>query len=304
MRCPKCGKNVARGNLFCGQCGSPIDIDSEKTSKPSIDESAPYVHSSDRAALKALMAIPGFTAVLKAFMKVWNEKQYRIQNMSSCVRIDKNQLSEYYDMLPPICEKLRIEVPELYLELNVNPNAYTSGDTTPFIVITSGLLETLPHELIPTVLAHECGHIDCHHVLYTTMANIILHGAATAAGIFALGNLVSFPLKVALYYWLRCSEFSADRAAILCDGSADKMIEVCLRLAGFDKDIGYSANVDAFLLQAEEYKELVNSSKWNKTLEFLMFNQYSHPLMAVRASEAKDWTATEEYTRLSSGILL
>ena len=136
-----------------------------------------YVHESDRVALKALKAIPGFTPLLKAFMKVWSEKQFFIQNMSTNLRLSDKQLSKYYNMLPPICEKLGIDVPELYLELDVVPNAYTSGDTKPFIVITSGLLETMPEELIPTVLAHECGHIACHHVLYRTMGNLILSQA-------------------------------------------------------------------------------------------------------------------------------
>lgn len=128
-----------------------------------------YIHESDRIALDALKAIPGFTPLLKAFMKVWSEKQFYIQNMSTNLRINDKQLSKYYDMLPPICEKLGIDVPELYLKLDVVPNAYTSGDTKPFIVMTSGLLETMPEYLIPTVLAHECGHIACHHVFYTTM---------------------------------------------------------------------------------------------------------------------------------------
>lgn len=304
MQCPKCGKRIQKEDLFCSKCGIALENTPEKSSRPTIDDSAPYVHSSDRAALKALMAIPGFTAVMKGFMNIWSEKQYRIENMSSYVRMDKSQLSEYYDMLPPICEKLRINIPEFYLKLDVNPNAYTYGDTKPFIVMTSGLLETLPHELIPTVLAHECGHIDCRHVLYTTMADILLQGASTAAGIFAFGKLVSLPFRVALYYWRRCSEFSADRAAILCDGSADKMIEVCLRLAGFDKDISAVMNVDAFLAQAQEYKEMVETSKWNKTLEFLMYSQNSHPLMSVRASEANEWVHTEEYEKLSAGMLL
>lgn len=111
-------------------------------------------------------------------------------------------------MLPPICEKLGIDVPELYLQLNVNPNAYTYGDTEPFIVITSGLLETVPDELIPTILAHECGHIACHHTLYTTMGNLILNGA----NILGLNELASIPIQVAFHYWMRCSEFSAVRA--------------------------------------------------------------------------------------------
>lgn len=52
-----------------------------------------YVHESDRVALKALKAIPGFTPLLKAFMKVWSEKQFFIQNMSTNLRLSDKQLS-------------------------------------------------------------------------------------------------------------------------------------------------------------------------------------------------------------------
>ena len=50
-----------------------------------------FLHESDKAALNALQSIPGFTQVLKAFMKVWNEKLMYIQNMSTNVRIAENQ---------------------------------------------------------------------------------------------------------------------------------------------------------------------------------------------------------------------
>ncbi|MCI6466801.1 MAG: M48 family metalloprotease [Faecalicatena sp.] len=253
-----------------------------------------FMHDSDRAALQALKAIPGFTQLLKAFMKVWNERQFHITNMSSRLRLGENQMAKYYNMLPPICEKLGIEVPELYLELDVNPNAYTSGDTKPFIVITSGLLETLPDELIPTVLAHECGHIACHHVLYTTMGRMILSGVFNLAG---FSPLVTTPLQMAFAYWMRCSEFSADRAAVIFDGSADKMKEVCMRLAGFDKDIMADASMDTFMEQALEYKEMINNSKWDKTLEFVMFKMIDHPLMSVRAYECDEWAHSEQYVK-------
>jgi len=127
-----------------------------------------FLHESDKAAMKALKAIPGFHQVMKAFMKVWNEQQWKLINMSTNVRLSETQMAKYYEMLPPICEKLGIEVPEIYVELDVYPNAYTYGDTKPFIVLTSGLFETLPEELIPTVIAHECGHIACHHTLLSS----------------------------------------------------------------------------------------------------------------------------------------
>ena len=144
-----------------------------------------YLHDSDKAAMAALKAIPGFSQIMKAFMKVWSEQQLRLINMSTNLHLSEKQMTKYYNMLPPICEKLGIDVPELFVELDVHPNAYTYGDDKPFIVITSGLFETLPDELISTVLAHECGHIACHHTLYTTMGRAILNGAAA----FALSNI-------------------------------------------------------------------------------------------------------------------
>ncbi len=61
-----------------------------------------------------------------------------------------------------------------------------------------------------------------------------------------------YPIQLAFAYWMRCSEFSADRAAIICDGSAEKTTEVMMRFAGYDKDIMAEANVEAFMEQALE----------------------------------------------------
>ena len=255
-----------------------------------------YLHDSDKAAMAALKAIPGFSQVMKAYMKIWSEQQFRLINMSTNLHLNNNQMAKYYNMLPPICEKLGIDVPELFVELDVNPNAYTYGDTKPFIVITSGLFETLPDELIPTVLAHECGHIACHHTLYTTMGRAILNGASSFVS--GLGNIAMYPIQLAFAYWMRCSEFSADRAAIICDGTAEKNTEVMMRFAGYDKDIMAEANVETFMEQALEYKSLVNNNAWNKTLEFILFQNYDHPLNAVRAYEGKEWEQSERYQNI------
>ena len=264
-----------------------------------------FIHDTDKAALKALKAIPGFPQFIKGFMKIWSERQFRVSNLSSCVRMSDSQLSKYYDMLPPICEKLGIDVPELYLQLDVSPNAYTYGDTKPFIIITSGMFETVPEHLIPTVLAHECGHIACHHTLYTTIGSLLLNGANSAVRRFVpYSGLVTIPLEMAFFYWMRCSELSADRAAVLCDGTAEKMSEVCLRLAGFDKDINAVASKEAFMQQAKEYREMIKGSKWDKTLEFVTLSSKTHPLMTVRALECEEWAASEQYMDIVSGKVL
>jgi Zn-dependent protease with chaperone function len=260
-----------------------------------------FIHDLDKSALLALKAIPGFTQVLKSFMKVWDERKANIVNMSTNLRISEKQLPKYYEMLPPICDKLGIEIPDFYLKLDVFPNAYTWGDTKPYIVITSGLLETMPDELIPTVIAHECGHIACRHALYTSMGNFILSGAGIASGFFSgLSDIVMFPIELAFWHWMRCSELSADRAAVVYDGSAEKSIETCLRFAGLDKDIAAQANVEAFMEQAVQYKEMMESDKFNKTMEFIMFNDISHPLNAVRAYECNEWQKSESFANIKN----
>lgn len=256
-----------------------------------------YLHDSDRTALAALKAVPGFDQFVKAFMKVYSEQRSKIINMSSNLRLSEEQMPKYYNMLPPICEKLGIEVPELYVTLDVTANAYTSGDTHPYIVVTSGLFETLPDDLIPTVLAHECGHIACHHILYKTMARMLASGALSLMGNF--GGILTYPLQVALAYWDRCSEYSADRAAVICDGTSEKVTEMCMRFAGYDKDIMSDAKLEPFMEQAKEYLELVEDSTWNRTLEFILLQNATHPLTAVRAYEAREWGKGERFASIT-----
>lgn len=293
MYCKNCGTKLPDEGCFCPNCGCAFG----KAQKVSLNLSD-FSHPSDEKALKALKAIPGFSALLKAFFKIYNERQFYIQNMSSNLRLCESQLPEYYRMLPPICEKLNIAVPELYLSLDVNPNAYTYGENNPFIVITSGLLDTMPKELIPTVLAHECGHILCKHTLYRTMGDMILGGALLAvgtAGIAGLTDLVSLPLQCAMFYWMRCSEYSADRVAILHDGTSEKLIEMCMRFSGYSGDMLTDANKELFIKQAIEYKNYVADSGWNKTLEFFMMRNCSHPFNAVRAFEANSWNDSKQF---------
>ena len=60
--------------------------------------------------------------------------------------------------------------------MDPQPNAWTSGDTKIFITVTSGLVEMLSEKELDAVIAHECGHILCRHVLYHTVARYILSG--------------------------------------------------------------------------------------------------------------------------------
>lgn len=256
-----------------------------------------FMHPKDKAALKQLEAIPGFPALVKKIMSMGFETYQYGLNMASSIRLSENQLPEIYKHLPPICEKLCIPVPELYLSMSPVPNAWTSGDERIYITLTSALLECVTDEELDAIIAHECGHILCHHVLYHMVANYLKLGADI---IGVLGNL-SIPVQWGLFYWSRMSELSSDRVAALVT-NPELVSAVMARLAGGPKNITQNINFDEWAKQAYEYESISNDGTWNKFLKIYSVLDSTHPFAAVRVKEIREWCAGEEYKRVK-GIL-
>lgn len=272
-----------------------------------------YIHSADKAALVALKKIPLLDTVCSKILSFMNDRQVNIINMSSMIHITKQQLPKIYIMVESICKKIGIEMPELYLILNREPNAYAYGTEKYTIVIHSGLLECFEDDEIYAVLAHECGHIACEHMLYHTVARLVLGGGKIGLhelsnafiGKGLVGNIVGgavsavdSALELSLYHWYRCSELSADRIAVICCGSASPVIETMMRLAGGTTHIDSEINKELFIAQAKDYKQTIDESKVNKVLEFLLTKDDEHPLLAVRAYEAQQFAASEEFKNI------
>ena len=258
-----------------------------------------FIHPEDEAARRNMESIPGFPAAVKAFLRLGYEQFSHGINMASKIRLSDKQLPELYNKLAPICSKLNIQEPELYLEMNPAPNAYTFGDTRIFLTITSGLIEYLTEYEVNAVIAHECGHIACRHVLYHTMANLIKSGA----DIFGILGVLTTPIQLALLYWSRKSELSADRAAAAAMGSAEPVIETMVRLSGGSKSITGKVDIKEYALQADAYDAL-QDSKWDKMLQTYAVAFQSHPFAAVRVREILKWCETEHYQRLMENIKL
>ena len=138
-----------------------------------------YMHDLDRKAFAALNQFPKFVKLQEAYIANVNEKAAKIEFLSTAIRLSDKQMPEVYSLLPPICEKLGIVVPDLYMVQSQNKkdlNAFTGGITQPFVCVTSELVKQLPLEMVSSVIAHECGHIACKHYLYHSLARNFAQG--------------------------------------------------------------------------------------------------------------------------------
>lgn len=135
-----------------------------------------YRHDLDQRAFEALNTFPKLVKLRESYMENVDEKAIKIDLLSMAIRLSENQFPEVYRLLPSICEKLGIAVPELYYAKSNVLNAWTCGSTNPYIVVTSKLVNKLSPDLLSSVLAHECGHIACKHCLYHSMAGLLVDG--------------------------------------------------------------------------------------------------------------------------------
>ena len=261
------------------------------------------MHDLDRLAFDALNQFPKFAKLQEAYINNVDERAAKIEFLSSAIRLGENQLTEIYNLLSPICEKLGIEnMPDLYMVKSANKqdiNAFTGGITVPFVCVTSELVKQFPLELVSSVIAHECGHIACKHYLYHSLARNFANGieASPLSVIPRIRRYLSRALVTALLFWDRCSELSADRAAVLCDGSSEKTVDMLLKIHGFDENI----NRDEFIKQALDLKDFVNDSTSNKMMEQMLTQWDSHPLLATRAYECCDWANSSRFKEIVDG---
>lgn len=258
-----------------------------------------FIHPEDETALANMKALPGFSTAVKGFLSIGMEKYLHGVNMASKIRLSETQLPHLFSRLPPICQKMGIAVPEFYLEMNPAPNAYTFGDSQIFLTITSGLVEYLDEDELDAVLAHECGHIACRHVLYHTMASLLKSGAEFMG---VIGSLMT-PIQLALLYWSRKSELSADRAAATVLGSSQPVVETMIRLSGGPKSITGQVNIQEYASQAAAYDALQENT-WNKVLQTYATAFLDHPFTAVRSREIMNWCATDQFLRLKNNLQL
>lgn len=266
---------------------------------------ADFIHPDDATALQALKKVPILPTVMEKVLQYGYEEIDWSENITTNIRLSENQMPNIYKHLPPICQKLGIPVPELYLCKAPIVNAWTSGHNRIYITVTYALVRRFTEEELIAVLAHECGHILCQHVLYQTLANAIFNFGDSLMDSFLgqIGSTAMKPLRQALVAWSRASELSADRVATMIT-SADTVARMLAKVDGIPIPILKELNYDEWARQGQDYESLKDSGAWHKVVRWWTNSDMDHPYSPVRVYEAKRWENSGQCERLKNGIQL
>ena len=252
-----------------------------------------YEHPFDKMALEKLEAIPLLTKFFNWITTNTVEKIYTVQYTGSNLKVTPTSYPKIYRYLEDACKILDLQkVPDLYIEWGYSINACTVGAEHPIIILNSGLIDLCDEEEIMFVIGHEVGHIKSNHMLYHMMVQVVNYFIDSLPG----GTLIAGGLQYALYYWYRMSEFTADRAGLLCCQNQDAMIRAFIKMAGLPKSEYGNIHTDAFLQQARDFK-MLDYDGLNKAVKLLSIADDSHPWTVMRSAELLKWIDNGEYGR-------
>lgn len=258
-----------------------------------------FRHPLDLEATKALKQIPGIDMIVRNLLGPLAEQLFYVENIAASVLVGEQQLPQFHQLLLDACQTLELEPPQLYVRQHPVPNAYTFAmrGKQPFIVMHTSLIELLTPDEIQAVIAHELGHLKCDHGVYLTMVNLILLAAGQLPN---LGAVIAQALQAQLLEWVRCAEFTCDRAALLATQDPKVVMSLLMKLAGGSPTLAPQLNLDAFIAQARAYDDISNT-QLGEMLKSAQTAQLTHPVPVLRAREIDRWASSQEYNSLLQG---
>src|SRR5262245_53722649 len=114
----------------------------------------------------------------------WNSDKM-VLSMHGAQEVDARTAPELYSMVRELAARADLPMPKVDLMENPQPNAFATGRNpqNAAVAATTGLLQTLSHDEVAGVIAHELAHIKNHDTLTMTIT-------ATIAG--AISMLAQF----------------------------------------------------------------------------------------------------------------
>ncbi|HWP36952.1 MAG TPA: M48 family metallopeptidase [Gemmatimonadales bacterium] len=255
-----------------------------------------WEHQSDRAALQALRAIPGFDEAVRKIVGTFGERGIRLLFQANAVRVGPTQFPTLHNLMVEAAATMDWpEPPELYVTQTPLVNAGAVGVDRPFIVLNSGAVSLLDTDELRVLIGHELGHVMSGHSLYRTVLILLLE--LGFQNLPFLAGIALLPIKLALLEWYRKSELSSDRAGLLASQDATASMRVFLKLAG--GGTGAEMDLNAFMRQAAEYEE--KGGALDTVYKILNTLGATHPFNTLRAAELKRWIDSGAYERILAG---
>lgn len=260
-----------------------------------------YQHPADRMVLNRLASLPLVGAACEKISNIV-KRNMEMMLLANGQRVTPSSHPRLYKVFWTAAQILGLpKTPELYIANFMNElNAFTTGsDEKAFIVLSPQIVYQFDERELLFVIGHEMGHIQCGHVKYNLLARLLCAGATFVP---ILGQIVqglaSITVEPLLALWSRYSEFSCDRAGLLCCQNREAALRACVKMAGQPWNQFQNIRTRTLIDQTILFDKLTQKLGIDQLFYFQQVLFADHPFTIYRASELLKWIANGEYGEL------
>jgi Zn-dependent protease with chaperone function len=198
-------------------------------------EGVAYAYIGERKFRRSLLSMRPVMIALEATSRMWRDSA-RDELLGSSVKVSDYHYPRIFEAARKAGAALRVRVPTIFATPSDDIAIKALGmEDSPYLVVNMKLADLLDDTALVSAIAHELGHVQNGHVLYSTALHYLRHSAA-----FFVRWAVQ-PAIVTLQAWSRRAEITCDRAALLAIRDLDlalrSMVTVAMgpaHAAGFD----------------------------------------------------------------------
>ena len=232
----------------------------------------------------ATVCLSGFFVIFAVGMAYYAGAAHQRELLEHAQVITPQNRPPLAQIIRESAERLQVEPLQVFLVRSRALNAYTFGLSSPkAIVLHDSLFQVMDREELQFIIGHEMGHVHLGH----TWLNSLVGGMA---GIPASGS-ATLLLVLALRWWNRACEYSADRAGLLACSQPQKAISALIKL-----EAGAHANRPEAIREALERIEAQDDDLGNNLSEMLA----THPMIIKRIEQLRDYIRSSQYQQLQA----
>lgn len=234
---------------------------------------------------------------------------YLAELANRSIKINEQQrATKIMNMVHECAKTLGVDPPPVYIQGNQQVNAYVLSFTHPHIlVLTSRLVEIYqdkPEEL-KFIIGHELGHIKAQHIRTHFIGRELYKYVfgRTPSEIRGVKDVISIAMAGILLHWYRESEYTADRAGLLCVGGRVEIAQqALLRL------MHQTSETNKLMIENEKFSTTMVKQDQTEIRHRPFVQIYSlisefnatHPFIPQRCEQIAQWRESEEYEALMS----
>lgn len=197
----------------------------------------------------------------------FDQEKEKLECIKKSIEANQYQMSDIYDIVAGLCEKIKMDIPKIYIYDGDDYDITAEGLDYHWLEISNKLIEESSKNELRFMIARELCHIKFDHIKKRIVCKEFAKNVEVASRIVTIPGCKSAGdqaysiyldrIKLIAAKWNRIAEYTADRCAVvICDWDVKSAVTAILKQTLNGEKLVNKMNISSYLKQADDIIDL------------------------------------------------